>query len=102
MAVYIKANPLVAKYLQLEDARNTVSDGNYILWQNDMLKFAPLTQLSYTLSKIGAIALKPHEAKQEQDGTVCRPLPLAEDTRFRQSSAADSTDSASTSQESAE
>ena len=85
MARYIKANPLVARYLQLENDRNTVSDGNYLFWQNDMLKFGPLTQLNDILVKIGGIALMPHEARSEQDGTICRPLPMATDARFQQS-----------------
>lgn len=84
MARYIKANPLVAQYLQLEDERNKVSDGNYLLWQNDMLKFGPLIQLNDILVKIGGIALMPHEARSEQDGTICRPLPRATDARFQQ------------------
>lgn len=84
MARYIKANPLVARYLQLENDRNMVSDGNYLFWQNDMLKFGPLTQLNDILVKIGGIALLPHEARTEQDGTVCRPLPMATDARFQQ------------------
>ncbi len=84
MARYIKANPLVARYLQLENDRNMVSDGNYLFWQNDMLKFGPLTQLNDILVKIGGIALMPHEARSEQDGTICRPLPRATDTRFQQ------------------
>ena len=84
MARYIKANPLVARYLQLENDRNTVSDGNYLFWQNDMLKFGPLTQLNDILVKIGGIALMPHEARSEQDGTICRPLPMATDARFQQ------------------
>lgn len=84
MARYIKANPLVARYLQLENDRNTVSDGNYLFWQNDMLKFGPLTQLNDILVKIGGIALLAHEAREEQDGTVCRPLPMATDIRFQQ------------------
>lgn len=84
MARYIKANPLVARYLQLENDRNMVSDGNYLFWQNDMLKFGPLTQLKDILVKIGGIALMPHEARSEQDGTICRPLPMATDARFQQ------------------
>ena len=60
-----------------------VSDGNYLFWQNDMLKFGPLTQLNDILVKIGGIALMPHEARSEQDGTICRPLPMATDARFQ-------------------
>ena len=82
MARYIKANPKVAKFLDLERDRNTVSDGNYLLWQADMLAFGPLTQLTEILQQIGGIALMAHEAREEQDGTVCRPLPVATDPRF--------------------
>lgn len=82
MARYIKANPKVAKFLNLESDRNTVKDGNYLLWQSDMLAFGPLTQLADTLEQIGGIALLAHEAREEQDGTVIRPLPQAADERF--------------------
>ena len=82
MARYIKANPKVAAYLHLENDRLRLKDGNYILWQGDMTAFGPLPMLNDTLTKIGGIALMPHEAKQEQDGTVVRPLPVATDERF--------------------
>lgn len=82
MARYIKANPKVAAFLGVERDRNTVKDGNYLLWQADMLAFGPLTQLTETLAQIGGIALLPHEAREEQDGTVTRPLPTATDPRF--------------------
>lgn len=82
MARYIKANPKVAAYLHLENDRLKLKDGNYILWQGDMTAFAPLPMLNDTLTKIGGIALMPHEAKQEQDGSVVRPLPVATDERF--------------------
>lgn len=82
MARYIKANPLVAKHLNLQNDRNTVKDGNYILWQADMLAFGPLIRLPETLAAIGAIALMPHEAREEQDGIQLRPLPEATDPRF--------------------
>ena len=82
MARYIKANPKVAAYLHLENDRNTVKDGNYLLWQGDMLAFGPLTQLSETLEQIGGIALLAHEAREEQEGVVIRELPTATDERF--------------------
>lgn len=94
MARYIKANPLVARYLNLDSERNTVSDGNYLFWQADMLRFGPLTQLNDILVKIGGLALSPHEAKEEQDGTVCRQLPLAADARFQQPVKANANDAA--------
>ncbi len=87
MARYIKANPLVAKFLNLQNDRLALKDGNYILWQSDMLAFGPLVRLNDTLTAIGAISLMPHEAKEEQDGAVTRPLPEATDPRFIMSSA---------------
>ena len=44
MARYIKANRLVAEFLHLENDRNKLNDGNYLLWQQDMLEFGPLPQ----------------------------------------------------------
>ena len=82
MARYIKANEKVAAYLHLENDRLRLKDGNYSLWQGDMTAFGPLPMLNDTLTKIGGIALMPHEARQEQDGTVVRPLPVATDERF--------------------
>lgn len=82
MARYIKANPKVAQYLHLENDRNQVKDGNYLLWQADMLAFGRLTELPQILEQIGGIALAAHEARQEQDGIVIRELPTATDERF--------------------
>lgn len=82
MARYIKANPKVAQYLHLENDRNQVKDGNYLLWQADMLAFGRLTELPQILEQIGGIALAAHEARQEQDGIVVRELPTATDERF--------------------
>lgn len=82
MARYIKANPKVAQYLRLENDRNKVKDGNYLLWQADMLAFGRLTELPQILEQIGGIALQAHEARQEQDGTTVRELPIATDSRF--------------------
>ncbi|MBQ8793233.1 MAG: hypothetical protein IJZ63_00620 [Clostridia bacterium] len=82
MARYIKANPKVAQYLHLENDRNQVKDGNYLLWQADMLAFGRLTELPQILEQIGGISLAAHEARQEQDGIVNRELPTATDDRF--------------------
>lgn len=82
MAYYIKANHLVAEFLKLDNVRLKLSDGNYMLWQADMLAFGPLTELKAACESIGAIMLMPHEARQEQDGTTCRTLPPATDARF--------------------
>ena len=82
MARYIKANPKVAQFLRVENDRNQVKDGNYLLWQADMLAFGTLVDLPLILQQIGGILLMAHEARQEQDGTVLRELPTATDPRF--------------------
>lgn len=82
MARYIKANGKVAEYLKLQNDRNKVTDGNYLLWQADMLAFGRLTELPQILEQIGGLALQAHEAREEQDGTVVRKLPIATDHRF--------------------
>ena len=82
MARYIKANPKVAQFLRVENDRNQAKDGNYLLWQADILPLGRLTDLPQILRQIGGIALMAHEARQEQDGTVLRELPTATDQRF--------------------
>ena len=80
MARYIKVNPKVARHLRLENDRNQV--GNYLLWQADMLAFGRLTEMPSILAQIGGLSLQAHEAREEQDGTVLRKLPIATDPRF--------------------
>ena len=82
MARYIKANHLVAEFLHVENDRNRVTDGNYLLWQADILAFGKLIDLPEILAQIGGLALMAHEAKEEQDGIVVRPLPVATDPRL--------------------
>lgn len=83
MVRYIKVNPKVAQYLHLESDRNRVKDGNYLLWQADILPFGRLTELPEILERIGGIALLAGEARQEQDGTVIHELPEATDEAFK-------------------
>ena len=47
-----------------------------------MLAFGRLTELPSILAQIGGISLQAHEAREEQDGTVLRQLPIATDPRF--------------------
>lgn len=82
MAKYIKANPKVAAHLGLTGVRNMLPDGNFLLWQADMLAFGSIPQLAESCAMIGALILAPHEAREEQDGVVSRQLPEATDERF--------------------
>lgn len=82
MEMYIKANPKVAKFLHLDTIRNAVKDGNYLLWVMDIQQFGSLANMQGILQQIGALSLTGKEARQEQDGTVTRKLPVATDKRF--------------------
>jgi hypothetical protein len=87
MAIYVKANKKVAAYLGLTLERNQLKDGNYLLWQADMLRFGPLAKLGETLQEIGGLSLTPTEAREEQDGVTLRTLPDATDPRFYEAKA---------------
>lgn len=103
MARYYKANRKVAEYLHLEEVRTELRDGNFIFWQMDLQAFGPLTEIQSIMAQIGAIPLMSHEAREEQDGTVLRPLPEPEDERFKIVHATTATESTEeTSTESAE
>lgn len=82
MVRYIKVNQKVVQYLHLENDRNKVKDGNYILWLQDIMPLGPLPMLYETLARVGGIALLPHEAREEQYGINNRPLPTATDPEF--------------------
>lgn len=47
-----------------------------------MLAFGRLTEMPSILAQIGGLSLQAHEAREEQDGTVLRKLPIATDPRF--------------------
>ena len=68
MARYIKVRPEVARYLNLQNDRLMLKDGNYILWQAEMLAFGPLPRLAESLEAFGGIALMHNEAREDHDG----------------------------------
>lgn len=82
MAFYVKANQKVAEFLKLTEDRWKLSDGNYLLWMNDMLAFGRLSDIADIVKRIGAVVLEPWQAKLETDGKLCVPVPTAEDERF--------------------
>lgn len=82
MAYYIKVNRKVFDFLSLPNRPMQLPDGNYLLWQADMLAFAPIHMLMETCAAIGAVALTPSQAAAEQRGLLVTPLPVATDPRF--------------------
>lgn len=79
MVSYYKTNKKVAEYLDLQDARNTAKDGNYLLWACDMRRIG--TE-EYALRATGAVKLTPTEARMEYTGELCKPLNTPNDPRF--------------------
>jgi len=67
MANYIKVSPVVAKVLGLRDIRNKTKDGNYLLWQADVLGL-PGDNIVARAAYCGGAVLTPNVAKDEIDG----------------------------------
>jgi hypothetical protein len=96
---HCKANKKVWAFQNFRvNDRYQCEDGNYILWQSDMVNIG--SKLGLTIGsdfrqflvdvceQIGAVLLTLPEAKEEQDGTVTRTLPTALDVRFQLDGAA--------------
>lgn len=78
---YIKVNPKVADYLELTSQRGMLPDGNYLLWKHDLISLGGNNE--ETLARIGAVGMDGRQARDEQKGKSCTPLPIATDERFR-------------------
>ena len=68
MANYIKVSCATAEKLGLSDIRNKTADGNYILWQADILHL-PGDTLQERANTIGGVVITPNVAIEEIKGT---------------------------------
>lgn len=93
MGYYIKARKIVHDSLGFATGdRQKTPDGNYLLWQADIVKLGDRLGLQFgsnyyeylirVAALVGALVLTAKEAKEEQDGKVQRTLPVATDERF--------------------
>jgi hypothetical protein len=93
MGYYIKTRQIVHDTLGFATGdRGRSADGKYLLWQADMIRLGdqlgiPFSgrfydYLLYVARRVGALVLTAKEAREEQDGTTNRWLPVAEDERF--------------------
>jgi hypothetical protein len=91
---HAKVNKKVWEFMNfLVNDRFQCKDGNFILWQADLVNIGSKlgltidsdirTFLEEVCEQIGAVLLTLKEAKEEQDGKVTRTLPVAEDVRFQ-------------------
>lgn len=72
MGVYIKVTPMVASKLGYVEFRNKTADGNYLLWQSDIMSVNG-GSLNERIERVGGAKLSPVEAKAETDGRVETP-----------------------------
>ena len=80
MANYIKVTEKVAASMGLTSIRNKTADGNYLLWQADILRF-PVDDIFSRAAYCGGAVLTPNAAKEEVDGTD-HPVQVATPERF--------------------
>jgi hypothetical protein len=103
---HCKANKKVWAFQNFRvNDRYQCKDGNYILWQSDLVNIGSklglvigsdfVKFLSDVCERIGAVLLTLAEAKAEEDGTETRTLPVALDPRFVLDDATKSADAAS-------
>lgn len=67
MANYIKVTEKVAASMGLTSIRNKTADGNYLLWQADVLRF-PGDDIFSRAAYCGGAVLTPNAAKEEVEG----------------------------------
>ena len=72
---YIKAPRALADFLGLLDSRSTFADGNYLLWDRDILRLAGSGTIEELLPRIGSVILTAPEVRAEQN-EECGPHPL--------------------------
>jgi hypothetical protein len=116
---YAKVNKKVFTFMS-KGWRNQLKDGNYIIFQSDLMwlgnelgiKFQTGGGTAYAdtykqfvqevAEQVGGLLLTVYEAKEEQDGTTLRELPTALDQRFVDDDTAAEPDAESTEESSDE
>ncbi|MDE6754510.1 MAG: hypothetical protein K2J82_07850 [Muribaculaceae bacterium] len=73
---YIKAPEKVARLCGQAQNRGQLPDGNYILWERDLLRLQP-----YDLDALGCLGMTAAEVREEQAGGEPRELPEPTDPR---------------------
>ncbi len=81
---YAKVGRKVIEHLGLEGQRRQFADGSYMIWFRDIRAIDRdwLAHPEETMAAIGGVLLSHTEAYEEQQGIVCRPLPVPTDPRF--------------------
>ena len=80
--VFVKVSPWTAKKLNLDRTRIRMADGNYLLYQTDLLVFGPLFRLREYAARIGGAVMSDREAAANQRGEMTTALPAATDPEW--------------------
>lgn len=73
--LYIKSPRPLAAFLGLLDSRSTFADGNYLLWDRDILRLVGSGTIEELLPQVGSVILTAPEVRAEQN-EECEPHPL--------------------------
>ncbi|MCM1356423.1 MAG: hypothetical protein NC212_08470 [Staphylococcus sp.] len=82
MAYYVKCNEKTYKAIGSPTERLELADGNHLAWQGDFTGFPEWPDIKAIAARTGSLLLSPYEARQEQDGEICRELPVPTDEAF--------------------
>lgn len=78
---YIKAPKELAIHLGLKYSRPQFPDGNYLLWDRDLMRFGNSSTFPQLIPALGCTILTASEVREEQDGGEPNKLPVATDER---------------------
>lgn len=79
---YIKANKEVVKILRLENLRPLLPDGNYLIWDRDLLVLGSSDSFGELIPALGCRELTAQEVRAEQEGGEPADLPEPTDPRI--------------------
>lgn len=89
MPHYVKCNEKTYRRIGAPLNRVRTKDGCYLAWQADFTCFPEWPDMNAVASRTGSLLLQPTQAREEQDGSVLRPLPVATDEDFVMETAPD-------------
>lgn len=79
---YIKVRPYVAEKLGVTDSRCTFPDGNYQLWEKDLMMVDRgwVRRVGETVARIGGVMFDPYRCREERERKAEECVPLPEPT----------------------
>ncbi len=79
---YIKARRETARFLNLTELRQVFPDGNFLIWDRDIMRICSPAELDERLASFGCREVSVAEARAEFNGEIVTELPDITDTRI--------------------